>query len=333
VKLSPIQCAFLSRATLDASRPLPVIAKTLGVSVSKLRYAVDTLLDRKIVKVVPNIDRSIFGLSDYHIFFSISARNATARSRFLRGISQADGVVFAAELGGNFQFEAIISTKSAREASELLDLLATEAGIELSGKSVASSVSMQIFPKRYLAAGAIKRTPQGLRVAGEPPASTHDPDTDIKLDDLDRRLLWALSCSGEMSVRQLGAMLDVSHATVQYRIDRMRRSGVLRGFYFDVEPLQYGYHDFVWQLSVSRGKARLESRLVEMGLREPSITYVASFFGEWDFELGLEVAEPRLINPLIQRLSEVCGPEFRSIRLMMRFGQLALRLFPFSRPQ
>jgi DNA-binding Lrp family transcriptional regulator len=188
---------------------------------------------------------------------------------------------------------------------------------------------MQIFPKRYLAAGAIKKTPQGLKIAGESTASTHDPGTDIKMDDLDRKLLWALSCSGEMSVRQLGAKLGVSHATVQYRIDRMRRSGVLRGFYFDVEPIQYGYHDFVWQLSVSRGKPRLEARLVEMALSEPSITYVASFFGEWDFELGLEVAEPRLINPLIQRLSEVSGPEFRSVRLMMRFGQLTLRHFPF----
>ncbi|GAB3128969.1 Lrp/AsnC family transcriptional regulator [Novispirillum itersonii] len=49
-------------------------------------------------------------------------------------------------------------------------------------------------------------------------------------DDLDRRLIAALREDGRAPVSKLAAILGVSRATVQTRLDRMMESGAILGF-------------------------------------------------------------------------------------------------------
>ncbi|HSG36487.1 MAG TPA: AsnC family transcriptional regulator, partial [Paracoccaceae bacterium] len=52
----------------------------------------------------------------------------------------------------------------------------------------------------------------------------------IELDDTDRRLLALLGANARTPVAKLGTKLGLARTTVQARLDRLERSGVIAGY-------------------------------------------------------------------------------------------------------
>ena len=61
------------------------------------------------------------------------------------------------------------------------------------------------------------------------------------IDELDARLLALLDAEPRVSVLEIARRLSVARGTVQARLDRMRRTGVVRGFGPVVDPAALGY--------------------------------------------------------------------------------------------
>ena len=60
------------------------------------------------------------------------------------------------------------------------------------------------------------------------------------LDDTDRRILDELIADGRLSMRTLSERLHISRANAYARVERLQRSGVIRGFTADVDPAAAG---------------------------------------------------------------------------------------------
>lgn len=60
------------------------------------------------------------------------------------------------------------------------------------------------------------------------------------LDDTDRRILDELTADGRMSMRTLAERLHISRANAYARVERLQRSGVIRGFTADIDPAAAG---------------------------------------------------------------------------------------------
>ena len=56
------------------------------------------------------------------------------------------------------------------------------------------------------------------------------------LDDIDHQILDALVSDGRMSMRTLAETLHISRANAYARVERLRTSGVIRGFRAEVDP-------------------------------------------------------------------------------------------------
>ncbi|HET7488433.1 MAG TPA: Lrp/AsnC family transcriptional regulator [Acidimicrobiales bacterium] len=65
-------------------------------------------------------------------------------------------------------------------------------------------------------------------------------EQEVRLDDVDRRLLAALKQDGRASVNELAGLVNVSRATAYQRLARLRSSGVIRRFTVDVDPRKLG---------------------------------------------------------------------------------------------
>jgi DNA-binding Lrp family transcriptional regulator len=66
-------------------------------------------------------------------------------------------------------------------------------------------------------------------------------ESDVTLDELDSRLLLLLSDEPRLGVLECSRRLGVARGTVQARMDRLERRGVLRGFPPDVDLAAVGY--------------------------------------------------------------------------------------------
>lgn len=68
-----------------------------------------------------------------------------------------------------------------------------------------------------------------------------DPEERPALDALDARLIRLLAAEPRAGVLEYSRRLRVARATVQSRLDRLRRRGVIRGFGPDLDTAALGY--------------------------------------------------------------------------------------------
>lgn len=110
------------------------------------------------------------------------------------------------------------------------------------------------------------------------------------LDDLDTRLIGLLRADGRMPTATLAKHLGVSRGTVQNRIDRLTREGVLLGFTVRLRNDEIGAG--VRAIMAIELRAA-EARRVVAGLRRmPEVLRVHSTNGRWD--MIAELATPDL---------------------------------------
>ena len=145
------------------------------------------------------------------------------------------------------------------------------------------------------------------------------------LDDVDRRILAALTADGRLSMRTLADQVHVSRANVYARVDRLRETGVLRGFHADVDPAAVGLGTTAYvTLNLSQHHWRtLRERLGAL----PGVVHIGLVGGEFDVILLVRTRDNaelrRLVLDEIQSIDGVL-----STRTWLVFEELEPTLRP-----
>jgi DNA-binding Lrp family transcriptional regulator len=109
-----------------------------------------------------------------------------------------------------------------------------------------------------------------------------------RLDETDLALLTALRTDGRASHRDLSASTGLALATVNRRVRRMEKTGVIKGYSAIIDPFAVG-----WELNVIVGlrieKGHLRATQEEIAL-DPRVFSVYDVTGEWD---GMVLARVR----------------------------------------
>ena len=62
------------------------------------------------------------------------------------------------------------------------------------------------------------------------------------LDDIDKKILKILEEDARTPFSKIAKMLNLSESTIHIRIKRLKESGIIRGFYVDIDPEKLGYN-------------------------------------------------------------------------------------------
>ena len=129
------------------------------------------------------------------------------------------------------------------------------------------------------------------------------------LDGTDRQLLTALQRDGRMSVNELATAVNVSRATAYQRLERLRSTGVIKGFTAVVDPAAVG---LTIAALVLANVEQHSWRAAREKLRHlPGLQYLAMTTGGFDFALLVRVADVETLRDVV--LDRLQGmPEVRS---------------------
>ena len=123
------------------------------------------------------------------------------------------------------------------------------------------------------------------------------------LDDIDRGILGALGRDGRMSMRTLAEHLHISRANAYARLDRLRSTGVIRGFRADIDPARSGWTTSAYVTLTLR---QAEWRDVREKLRRlPGVAQIALVGGEFDVILFVRARDNADLRRLV--LDEIQG--------------------------
>jgi len=133
--------------------------------------------------------------------------------------------------------------------------------------------------------------------------------SDREVDATDRRLLAELQRNGRISVNELAAAINVSRATAYQRLERLRATGVLKGFTAVVDPAAVGLTIAALILANVEQHAWRAARDKLRHL--PGLQYLAMTTGGFDFALLVRVADVETLRDVVlDRLQSM--PEVRS---------------------
>lgn len=127
------------------------------------------------------------------------------------------------------------------------------------------------------------------------------------MDDTDKRLLTALRENARWSTAELGRRLGLSRTTVQSRIDRLERQGVIIGYSARLSPDHERGAVRAHVLITVRPK---EARAVEAALRAlPQMRMLHSVSGPYDM-IAIAAADSTAdMDDLIDRIGALDGVE------------------------
>lgn len=121
------------------------------------------------------------------------------------------------------------------------------------------------------------------------------------MDELDRRIIALLVANARASYAEIGAAVSLSAPAVKRRVDRLRASGVIRGFTTVLDPAAVGWttEAFVELFCVGR---TTPDRIAEAARRHPEVVAAYTVSGEADALVHLRAADIAHLEQALERL-------------------------------
>jgi DNA-binding Lrp family transcriptional regulator len=117
-------------------------------------------------------------------------------------------------------------------------------------------------------------------------------------------------------------------ATVDRRIKRLRQSGVVQGVFYDLDTARIGVQSFRVLISIQGLSCSVRSEFSRLCASHPLVTYLVEALGSWDFEVGIETFDARLVASVVEELHSQSGGRISGVRVLMELEDFMCRHYP-----
>jgi DNA-binding Lrp family transcriptional regulator len=228
------------------------------------------------------------------MFFSIPPRQRKAILQFL---SSYPSITWLAENGGEFRYEL---TSTAHDCATLLRLeetIANKFGVDFQNKAWAIETDCYIFGYKYLCSEqSQKPAGQHYYYTGAAPSVT--------TDELDYKILSALWASHNPNQQQLSRQLGLPSATLAYRVNRLKKAGVILSERTFINPTKFGFAEYQLLLYFDSPNRESTAKLLEWSAQHSNIFGAIKCFGAWNYKLILHTSSPESAYDLQDEISD-----------------------------
>lgn len=300
---------FIAGVGLCADRSVVSLATFLRVPVHQLHYTINKLTERDIVKKVWVIDTFLLGLTRYNIFFSLGGGEKKKRDQIIKDLASSVRTVFIAEVGGDFDYELSILARTASEVGEFIRGFSHLYGNVFRVRVISTRLSMVHFPRKYLS----KRAPLCSNL------SIGDRPGNVTIDQFDSDILTALSSNPNSSIRDVARRIGRPESSVDLRMKRLVKEGVVRGALWSTNASRYGAQTFRLLIQTRGLSTERREDVLAFASSHPQVTSLVEGFGQWDIEMVAEVSDYRQLSMLRESLYHHFSDIILDIRLLNRF--------------
>lgn len=124
-------------------------------------------------------------------------------------------------------------------------------------------------------------------------------------DDLDARLIALLRSAPNLPVVEMARRLDVARGTVQSRLDRLLRDGMIVGFGPDLDRASFGFGVLAFTtLEIAQGS---DAQIVAGLTAIPEVLEAHAVTGPGDLHLRVVARSNEHLHDVLQRILELPG--------------------------
>jgi DNA-binding Lrp family transcriptional regulator len=150
----------------------------------------------------------------------------------------------------------------------------------------------------------------------------------VELDDTDTKIVWALGNRPYESLRELARFLGLPLATLDRRVKKLREQRVIQGLFYDLNVDRIGVQSFRVLISIQGLSCSVRREISQVCAKHPLVTYLIEVLGSWDFEVGIETFDARLVSSVVEELHTQSGGKISGVRVLMELEDFMCRHYP-----
>jgi DNA-binding Lrp family transcriptional regulator len=294
------------------------VAKKLRMPVASVHYTLKRLRESETIKPRCFINSCRLGFMDVGFYFSLAEQSSRSREALIQRFKNHPSVAHIGSVLGDFQYVAVFMCRDLGHFSSLISELTGSRDEVIADKQIIPRLAATRFTRKYLNPKLASRTAMYLRADG--PA--------YELDDADTQLVWALGNRAYDSIRELARFLGMPLATVDRRMKRLKEAGVVQGLFYDLNTTRIGVQSFRVLITIQGLSCSVRKEFAKVCAEHELVTYLVEALGSWDFEVGLETFDARLVASVIEELHTKTGGRISNVRVLMELEDFMCRHYP-----
>lgn len=152
---------------------------------------------------------------------------------------------------------------------------------------------------------------------------------EVKIDKSDRAIMKLLIEDARMPMVTIARETGLSHDAIKYRIERLKKNGVIKQFTTVLDPEKLGLHVLgdvalsLWNLD--------EKKFAEFDTfvkRHPYIVSVWTFSGRWDYFIEIYAKDLAQFNEVLNEIKIKFSGIIKDSETLFVMKELKFRLYP-----
>lgn len=324
MKLSALNRQILDAVVLQANKSVPELSREIGLREHVVRRVISSLLDQGVfLRRSIWVDPHILGLTLYIVHVELPLKSMGHREAFIEQLVSLEESCAVAELGGEGLFEVRILSTGRQHLDRLFQTLAEKAQVPFNIRACLT-VLEQDYSGTSDPAGK-KGAGVSLHFGALPPKNSR-----YLLDEKDHVLLSALSNGNYLSIREVGRALKLPSATLNYRVERLEKAGVIKGHYYVMDPKVFKEMPIALHIRSRILTSQERLALINFCRRHPRISLLSFLFGDHSIEIYTLVQDQKEVRPVIAELSRHFGDILDSTHMIPQISFAKYSLYPFK---
>ncbi len=308
VKIDKKDRLIMQQLEDDSRQSYSEIGRKVGLRGDTVEYRMKKLLNSGIIMRMfaePNLPK--LGLKTYRVYLKLGNMPQDEEEKMITYFVNHPKSQWFAEFEGEWDYTFRYTLKDEIEFKEELEGLMKKFGKYILSKNIIITLQQSYLPLTYFTG----RESRIRWISLERVAYVE------RLDDIDRKIMGRLFDNSRISSIELASKIGISADSVQYRIKKLVRDGIISyfGVYYDSAVLGYGrYKVLLWLKHTTRKR---EEELIRYCQQHPNSSYLNRVVGSWDLEADFDTKTVHEIHDIVKDLRSRFGDIIRDHSTMI----------------
>lgn len=295
------------------------ISKKVGLSKDSVIYRINKLQESGIVKQFHTvIDVGKLGFTSFRLYLKLQNTTPKKEAEIIEFLKKQKIVTWIVSIEGEYDLGMWILSKSIQEVNFLWKDFLKRYRDFIEERNLTIFTKVSYFPRTYILDD--KKNREELVFVTEP--------QEIKLDNIDIKLLELLALDSRSSILELSENLNITPKTVTSRIKQLEKKKVIIGYrtMFDLDKLGYQY--FKIHFNLHNLKEEKEDKFRNYLKKHKNVTYDNEVLGGDDVEIEVQLQTIQDLRSFIEKIKNKFADIIKNHKYLLFYKEHKYLFFP-----
>lgn len=268
---------ILYQLDLNCRQSNSQIGKKVGLGRNVVAYRINKMKEEGIIDYFWTvIDTFKLGYNVFRLYLKIQDISKEKKQSLIGELKEYNNMWSLSSSAGSHDIGCVIWIKDCYGFYQFLEKIFNKYSKYISKKIISVYIRADEYEKTYLISNKIKNSKRKK-------FSINCGSEQIKIDKLDYEILEILSLNARIPLIDIAKKLNTSSQTINYRIDNLRKLGIIRGFRVEIDITKLGLQYFDIRIDLQDYSFR--KKIIDYLISNPYFKCLNTALGYKDLEV------------------------------------------------